>query len=248
MITAAQMGHSVPNFGFPNSYTQYYTGNYVGGTGIPPVVAFQPIPDTTTGSKSQGATQLAFTPSEFPSALQGGVFVGFHGRFMDAGTTNDENPVLFSSLTSGHYFDFLSNDLPLGHPDGLLATKDSLFVADMSSNGSLDGSGTGQGVIYQIKAVTPGDANGDGIVNGSDIADVASHWLQTGDGVLGDVNNDGIVNAQDIALIASHWLQTGPPSSASSVPEPSAIVLTWFGALASLAMAAARTRLRVILT
>jgi hypothetical protein len=39
------------------------------------------------------------------------------------------------------------------------------------------------------------------------------------------------VNGLDIALIDSHWLQTGPPSSASSVPEPPAIVLTEFGGI-----------------
>ena len=58
-----------------------------------------------------------------------------------------------------------------------------------------------------------GDVNFDGIVNGLDIADVASHWLQTNPQHLGagDGNGDGIVNGLDIALIASHWLQTTPP-------------------------------------
>ena len=39
----------------------------------------------------------------------------------------------------------------------------------------------------------PGDVNFDGVVNGLDIADVASHWLQTSTGVVGDANNDGTV-------------------------------------------------------
>ena len=42
----------------------------------------------------------------------------------------------------------------------------------------------------------PGDANGDGIVNGQDIAVIASEWLQTGTNLLGDFLNNGIVNAQ----------------------------------------------------
>jgi len=63
-------------------------------------------------------------------------------------------------------------------------------------------------------AVVPGDANIDGIVNGQDMALVASNWLETpangqaGQSLPGDANGDGIVNGQDIALIASNWLDT----------------------------------------
>jgi hypothetical protein len=74
--------------------------------------------------------------------------------------------------------------------------------------------------------VLPGDANFDRIVNGQDIALVASHWLQTGPPTAdppGDANFDGIVNGQDIALIASHWLQTSG-ASAAAVPEPASLV------------------------
>ena len=53
-----------------------------------------------------------------------------------------------------------------------------------------------------------GDVNADGIVNGLDIADIASHWLQKAR-APGDANGDGIVNGLDIAAVASHWLQTG---------------------------------------
>ena len=84
----------------------------------------------------------------------------------------------------------------------------------------------------------PGDVNNDGIVNGQDIAVIASHWLQTGTGTNdppGDANFDGIVNGQDIALIASHWLQTTGGGASAAVPEPSAIVLVALGGLALLA-------------
>ena len=60
-----------------------------------------------------------------------------------------------------------------------------------------------------------GDANRDGLVNGLDVADVFSHWMQTGPVPLaGDANGDGIVNGLDVAAIASHWLQSAsaPPS------------------------------------
>jgi len=40
----------------------------------------------------------------------------------------------------------------VGHLDGLLPTHDSLFVSDISTNGSLS-TGVGKGVVYQIKAL-----------------------------------------------------------------------------------------------
>ena len=84
---------------------------------------------------------------------------------------------------------------------------------------------------------TPGDVTYDGLVNGQDLAAVASHWLQSGPHVDGDANSDGLVNGQDLAVIASHWLQYfgGGQGGATAVPEPSTIVLAALGAVALLA-------------
>ena len=85
-----------------------------------------------------------------------------------------------------------------------------------------------------------GDANFDGIVNGQDIALIASNWLATDAAHKlspGDVNGDGIVNGQDIALIASNWLATSPPlpgegaANAAAVPEPGTWILLGLGTL-----------------
>ena len=84
----------------------------------------------------------------------------------------------------------------------------------------------------------PGDANFDGVVNGLDIADVASHWLQSGTGLEGDVNGDGVVNGLDIALVSANWLKTGSSGgggSGSAVPEPATVVLAAIGGLVLLA-------------
>ena len=91
--------------------------------------------------------------------------------------------------------------------------------------------------LMHVSVTTPisGDANYDGIVNGQDIALVASEWLRTGNGLPGDVNFDGTVNGQDIAMIASNWLQTGGAGTAIVVAEPSALFLAVLGSLASLA-------------
>jgi hypothetical protein len=97
---------------------------------------------------------------------------------------------------------------------------------------------SGSGTFYDAAGVhlLPGDVNHDHIVNGQDIALVASHWLQSATGVSGDATGDGIVNGQDIALIASHWLQTdGSGGGGAAVPEPSTIVPVALAGLSLLA-------------
>ncbi|HEY4308888.1 MAG TPA: dockerin type I domain-containing protein [Pirellulales bacterium] len=98
-----------------------------------------------------------------------------------------------------------------------------------------------------VRVSISGDANGDGIVNGQDLALVSSSWLSTGTNSA-DVNGDSIVNAQDLATISSNWLYSydavGPiPGIATVVPEPSAIGLVIAG-LVSSAIALHRSRRR----
>ena len=69
------------------------------------------------------------------------------------------------------------------------------------------------------------DVNGDGIVNGLDIAQIASHWLKTGTEaglnampVLGDANRDGVVNGLDIAAVASFWEASGGGAGTGARP------------------------------
>jgi hypothetical protein len=79
--------------------------------------------------------------------------VGFHGKYGLGGIMNEENPLVFVDLTTTNYFHFIGNDEPnVGHLDGLVATEDSLFVADFATNRSLN-NGSGRGVIYQIKSL-----------------------------------------------------------------------------------------------
>ncbi len=76
----------------------------------------------------------------------------------------------------------------------------------------------------------PGDANGDGVVDGDDAATLAANWL-AGDATwaMGDFNNDGLVNELDATLLAANW-QTGSATNAS-VPEPTCLVLLGLGML-----------------
>jgi glucose/arabinose dehydrogenase len=153
-IPAAQLGNgTIPDFGFPTNYTAYRTGEVVGGGGVQPLVAFQPLPDPFTGSESEGPSEIAFAPPGFPDGLNQGIFVGFHGRFSLGGIPNEENPVVYVSLSTTNYFQFIGNDEPnIGHLDGLLSTDDSLFLADLTATGDT-GAGGNSGVIYQIKSL-----------------------------------------------------------------------------------------------
>lgn len=155
MIPAASLGATVPNFGFPNTYVDYATGTIVGPTAgvTSPLAAFLPI----DGKKSEGAVELAFAPSAFPADFAGGLFVPFSGVFNKGGAANDENPVVFVNPTTGGYYHFIENQL-MGHPNGLLATSDALFLSDLSVSGAFGGSPGGipadqTGAIYRIVAV-----------------------------------------------------------------------------------------------
>ncbi len=171
-IPAKQIGGSVEYFGFPTLIKGQLVYSYVKtidapgdpvtvvnpNVGIQPVVAFEPLPDpvlTEEGSESEGSSGFALAPPQFPTGLNQGVFVGFHGLFDEGGIANDENPMVFANPATGHYFDFVSNNLSnIGHLDEMLSTSNSLFVADISSTGELFGpSGVGAGVIYQIESI-----------------------------------------------------------------------------------------------
>src|SRR5262249_35389905 len=127
-IAASNIGGAVENFGFPNDYIDYFTGKRVGSGGIQPVVAFVP----GSGPEIAGPSEIAFAPAQFPPGLNHGIFVGFHGIFDGGGAANDENPVAYVDLGTRQYFRFIPNSVDgVGHLDGVLATKDSLFLADI---------------------------------------------------------------------------------------------------------------------
>jgi hypothetical protein len=152
-IARTNLGGFARYFGFPTNYTEYRTGKIIGGAGVQPLIAFQPLPDPFTGHESEGVNDIVFAPPGFPDGLNTGIFLGFHGRFNLGGADNEENPVLYADPTSGAYFHFIEGQQPgIGHLDGLLATRDSLFVADLVSTGDT-GNGSAAGIIYQIKSL-----------------------------------------------------------------------------------------------
>lgn len=149
-VGARDLGVSVPNFGFADTYVRYSDGVTVGPTeGVtPPLAAFLPV----DGRKSEGAVELAFAPASFPSDLAGGLFVPFSGKFNLGGLDNDENPLVFYDAETGGRFHFI-RDGELGHPNGVLSTPSGLFLTDLNYTGRFgDPFGSG-GVVL----------NGDGI-------------------------------------------------------------------------------------
>lgn len=154
-IRREDIGREVFDFGFPDNYTVYRTGEIVGGDGVPPLMVFQPWPDPITGRRSEGANEITFAPPAFPTGLNRGLFIGFHGKFAFGGLQNDENPVVYADPETGEYFHFIAGQQPgLGHPIGLLATRDSLYVADLVTHGNLF-NGAGAGAIYRIQSQVP---------------------------------------------------------------------------------------------
>ncbi len=152
-LIGGQLPGEVEFYGFPSNYTAYRTGNFVGGQGRTPLVAFQPLPNPVNGAESEGPNDIAFSPPAFPPGLNDGVFVTFHGKFSAGGANNEENPLVFVNLQTTNYFHVIPPRQPgIGHLDGLLSTADSLYISDLSTNGSLS-TGAGRGVIYQVKAL-----------------------------------------------------------------------------------------------
>ena len=76
----------------------------------------------------------------------------------------------------------------------------------------------------------PGDANGDGKVDGSDVTILAGNWQkgvsdgQTARWEEGDFNGDGKVDGSDVTILAGNW-QYGVTAAANAVPEPSSVAL-----------------------
>lgn len=79
---------------------------------------------------------------------------------------------------------------------------------DVNNDGCLDifaGLCTGWRLLIQndcAVAGNPADLNGDGVVNGADLAALLSNWGQAGSA---DLNNDGVTNGADLAQLLSSW-------------------------------------------
>jgi glucose/arabinose dehydrogenase len=147
VIPRDKLGGDPEDFGFPDSYVDYHTGETIGERGLAPAVAFLPI----DGLENEGSAGIAMVPEGFPDGLNNGVFVGFHGQYDEPGDENEENPVVYADLATGKTIELIANDNPgVGHLDSLLATKDTLYVADLCVWPYSLGNNEDCGVIYAV--------------------------------------------------------------------------------------------------
>ncbi len=145
-IAAADLAGSAQNFGYPDCYIQYRSGTQIGSGCVLPLLTFQPIPNgTALGSESEGVTQLAFAPANFPNGFNNGIFLGFAGKFFLTGTDNEENAVVYYDFATGNYLHFSENSQDgVYMPIGVMTTADSLFISDY-----------GSGIVYEVRAAVP---------------------------------------------------------------------------------------------
>lgn len=152
MIPAGQVGTTLPDFGFAHSIILESDGSQVGdGLGVQPLQTFRAMP---SGAQSEGPNQIAFAPSSFPAGLNDGMFITFDGNG-DAGTTNDQNPLIYYDPTTNQYFHFIEGGQDgMGHLDGIISTGNAIFLSELDSAGSLfEPSDGGGGAIYELVAV-----------------------------------------------------------------------------------------------
>ena len=87
--------------------------------------------------------------------------------------------------------------------------------------------------ISYTPTLLPGDANGDGTVNGADLDIVLSNYNKTGmTWAQGDFDGNGTVNGIDLNTVLSNYNQSEGVTAA--VPEPSTCVLICVGAISVL--------------
>ncbi|MCH2162556.1 MAG: hypothetical protein MK085_11880, partial [Phycisphaerales bacterium] len=79
--------------------------------------------------------------------------------------------------------------------DNTPANKDNWAVASTNTQAYLN--------INPIPVQNIADINGDGIVDGADLARVLGSWGTSASG--GDLNGDGIVDGADLAIVLANW-------------------------------------------
>ena len=121
----------------------------------------------------------------------------------------------FSGLGSNTLTWRFSSPLADANYSALLAGAGPYTLEDVMENRLGDGAGFAQAFDILL-----GDFNGDGRVDGADLAGVMAAQLQPYN-IFADLNGDGIVNSADAALVPA----------AASVPEPATLALSGLGLL-----------------
>ncbi len=111
--------------------------------------------------------------------------------------------------------------------------------------------------IYTRVTQQPGDANGDNLVNLSDLQILGDHWLSNGaNWATGDFTGDGLVNLADLQILGDNWgygvgadvsfdeALLALPGVGLNVPEPTALSVLMLCCLAGELARPSRSKLR----
>jgi hypothetical protein len=139
-------------------------------------------------------------------------------------THNDMLSAILSSDVSHGSLELYSGGAFLYTPDPAFDGTDS-FTYQVSDGTVLSNTATVLLEILAAAAPIPGDATGDGVVDGNDAARLAAHWghATAAGAAEGDFNGDGWVNAADASILAANW--GSGAGEAGSAPEPSVLAM-----------------------
>jgi hypothetical protein len=162
---------------------------------------------------------------------------------------------IFADFTSGQFWMFdpadpygtVQNITDLLTPSSGHANRVTAFWEDAIGNLYV---GTLLGDLYQLKtdALIPGDVQGDGYVNGIDLAAWRAHFGEKKHpgSPIGDADGDGDVDGADFLLLQRLMGQSVHQTSngdSQAVPEPSSVVLYLASVLASATFRSSRPRM-----
>ena len=116
--------------------------------------------------------------------------------------------------------------VPLTHNGGTQYSLDFFLDGGTGDLFKFSNGGVFVGTYVPSVPNIPGDANGDGRVDGSDVTILAGNWqvLSGATWAMGDFNGDGRVDGSDVTILAGNW-QAGVMTTAASVPEPGMLAL-----------------------
>ncbi len=81
----------------------------------------------------------------------------------------------------------------------------------------------------------PGDVDGNGSADNSDLNSIITNWGQSGLGrTAGDLNGNGVVDGLDYTEVISYWTAGTFPPEPGALPEPATLALLLIGSLALL--------------
>jgi glucose/arabinose dehydrogenase len=117
----------------------------------------------------------------------------------------------------------------------------NLFIVKMADTSGSQYSSVGEGIIYYLLPLLPGDFDADGDVDGSDFVSWQTNFPKLSGATLaqGDADGDGDVDGADFVVWQTHF--PSPATTLTVVPEPAGALLA-IAALVAIGVFRARSR------